>query len=175
MGTWRTPDASAKIAARHILSWHRRGLVTVLVACLVALMASGVSFGLSGHTSVAHASSCSYYWQEKFFQEAWYQIYGTTSCLGVPPDSEGWIYPCSGTSVTMNMDVWLSQGTTPGNSRLAESGRTGLETWASDCQWHNPTSVTGWGQSFTSPLWACMWVYDQHYNVSFDWYCTQDY
>lgn len=176
MGTRRIPNVSAKVAAKRVLSWHtRRGLIIVLVACMVALVASSVSFGVGARIPVAHAAACTEYWRQLFFNTAWYEIDGDSSCFGVAPHGFGDVYNCWGVNVTMNMDVWLSTGTAPGSPRLADSGRTGLETWASDCTWHTPAEVVGWGQTFTAPLWACMWVYDATFNNSFDWFCAQDY
>jgi hypothetical protein len=174
MGTRRTPDASAKIAARHILSWRsRRGLIAVLVTCLVALMASSVSFGVGGHTPVAHASSCNGYYRQSNHWGAWFEIDGSTSCLGTPPQGVAWVQPC-GASITVNADVWLSQGTTPGSNRLAESGRTGNVTYQGNCNWHLAIQLIGWGQIFTTPLYACMWALNPSNNQSFDWFCVQD-
>lgn len=73
------------------------------------------------------------------------------------------------------MDVWLTQTTARGGTRLAESGRTGLETWVPDCQWHEQVEVDGWGQTYTTPLYACLWAYDQTVNLTLNYLCTQDY
>ena len=113
--------------------WRVR-LLRFIVACAVALSVSGLISGLGGHSPTAHAapkSACSSYWVDNSAYGYWdarYQTDTDTSCDGVyPPHAYGYLYPCSGVAVTANMDVWLTQSTTPGGTRLAESGRTGLE------------------------------------------------
>lgn len=172
----------------HFLSRRvRHRLLNLVVVGILALIASGVTTALAPRTSAAHAAPvaqaaplgpCMVYWTHNShygFWDADYMIKAWTSCGGGPPEGDGYLYPCSGVDVTMNMDVWLSKSTQPGSQRLAESGRTGNETWAADCKWHRPAYVVGWGQVFTNPLWACMWVYDSTVGLSFDWLCTQDY
>jgi hypothetical protein len=152
------------------------------VLLIVTLVAFGSTVTDVIHQApVAHAaplSSChtydayngaSGYWDAEYVSE------GVTSCGGSAPKGRGLIYACSGVSVTANMDAWLTQSTVHGSTRLAESGRTGNETWAPDCLWHIQVTVVGWGQVFTTPLWACLWTHDVTVNLTFDYLCAQDY
>lgn len=161
----------------------RRRLLTFLVASMVALMtfAGGIGSGGVG-TPVAHAAalrpldSCSSYTTYyNYFTDVDVAIKAVTGCAGSPPGGTGWLYPCYGAIATLNMDAWLSKSTQPGGTRLAESGRSGEQSWAPDCQWHAQVNVTGWGQLFTVPLWACLWAYDRYDDSSVDWLCAQDY
>ncbi len=97
------------------------------------------------------------------------------SCLGGFPESEGWVVPCNGGRVTTDADVWLSQSTVRGGTRLAESGRTGFLTWASDCNYHEMAYVIGWGQYYTVPLWACGWYEDVDTGEAWNYVCAQAY
>lgn len=168
-----------------LLSWRSR-LRTALVAimCAVALLTLNLGVSLDGRASVAQAASltsCTTYENDivsahlSGFWDAYYEIDGVTSCHGAAPRGEGWVKPCSGVNVTVNMDAWLSQTTARGGTRLAESGRSGLITWPGDCQMHRQVVVYGWGQVFTNPLWACLWAYDQTSNATLNYLCTQDY
>jgi hypothetical protein len=156
-------------------------LVSLVFVCVVILLVFNPGPGLGVGAPVAHAaplSACQQFWRVNTasgFWDAQYDVAGITSCNGSAPLGEGWLYPCSATYVTVNMDTWLSQSTARGSARLAESGQTGLETWVDDCQWHQQVVVHGWGQVFTTPLWACLWAYDQTVNLSFNYLCTQDY
>ncbi len=156
-------------------------LLPLVVACTVALLTFSGLPGFDKGTPVASAAplnACTTYTTSNDasgFWDAAYEVDGKTSCVGNPPQGQGWILPCSGIYVNANMDVWLTQTLVRGGTRLAESGRTGLLTWAPDCYWHEQVSVTGWGQTFTTPLWACLWVYDQTVNLTINYLCTQDY
>jgi hypothetical protein len=158
----------------------RRVVTAALIACVAMLLISGVGSGGAG-SSVAHAAAentCSWYTvgNSKYgFWDAAYDSQGETSCGATFPHGFGYIYPCSGVNVTANMDAWLTQSTVPGGARLAESGRTGNETWAPNCAWNQQVQVIGWGQYSTTPLWACLWTDDVTVNLSFDYLCARDY
>jgi hypothetical protein len=128
-----------------------RRLITVVVACVIALVASGVGAGVGARAPVAHAAPlapCNTYYAYNNlygFWDAAYVSVGVTSCGGSAPQGRGELYPCSNAYVTVNMDAWTSQSTQPGSKRLAESGRTGPETWFPDCQWHEQVRVYSWG------------------------------
>lgn len=159
----------------------RSHLLALIAACVIALVTSGWTMSVGTRPTIAHAAplnACSFYEtvnSKPGFWDALYESQGSSSCVGAPPQGEGWINACSGVPVSANMDTWLTQYPYSGGTRLAESGRTGLKTWASDCQAHEQVSVWGWGQVGTTPLWACLWVYDQTVNLSFDYLCAQDY
>jgi len=156
-------------------------LLLLVVVCVTVLLVSGVDANIGTNVSRVHAaplSTCTAYWMTNNLNGYWdaeYQVDAVTSCNGTAPRGEGWLYPCSGVNVTANMDTWLSQSTARGGARLAESGRSGLVTWAGDCLWHRQVVVFGWGQVFTTPLWACLWVNDQTVNLTFNYLCVQDY
>ncbi len=159
-----------------------------IIACMLLLVsmfapaAGAAPHSSAGSTSPAHRaipqSACQVYWADNGAYGYWdaaYENVTVPSCVGSAPKVEGWLYPCSGVNVTANMDVWLTQSTVHGSQRLAESGRTGNETWAADCQWHEQVLLYGPGQTFTTPLWGCMWTYDATVNLSFDYLCAQGY
>lgn len=156
-------------------------LLLIVMLFAVALVAFNSGPGLATVVPVAHAAqlnACTDYHVYNGvpgFWDAQYESRGQTSCLGYPPLARGWIYACSGVYVTVNMDVWITPNLVRGGTRLAESGRTGLKTWAPDCSNHEQVSVTGWGLTTVTPLWACMWAYDQTVNLAFNYLCAQDY
>src|SRR5579862_1370149 len=125
---------------------------------LAVLLAVGI-FATTGTSGVAHARAATPTTCISAVEDVWsryenveFQTQSIGSCYADFPSSTGYVIPCTGGRVTTNADVWLSQSTVPGSKRLAESGRTGYLTWASDCKDHELTSVTGWGQYYTTPL-----------------------
>jgi hypothetical protein len=158
-------------------------LRTLALVCSLAVLLFFAGVGFGPRTPVAHAAAktaraaCTYYYalNNKYgFWDAAYWSVGDTNCGAFYPHGYGELHPCSGVNVTANMDVWLSQAT-DGSGRVAESGRTGNETWAPDCNYWYQVQVIGWGQYGWQPLWACLWTYDSTVNLSFDKLCAQDY
>lgn len=157
----------------------RTGLFVAVLTTLVMLASWGPGTVKTHAAAQRATAACSEYYaanQAYGFWDAAYDAAGASGCYGTAPAGYGILYPCSSVPVTADMDVWLSQ-TTNGSGRLAESGRTGNETWVADCQWHTQVEVGGYGQRFTTPLWACLWVNDTTpgVNLSFDKLCAQDY
>lgn len=157
----------------------RKALIFLFITVSLAGVASTTT-APRAHAAAKHAqiTFCTSYYQQNYnsgFWDAAYEIDGDTTCGGAPPRGYGYLYPCSNAFVTENMDIWLQQSLVHGVTRLAESGRTGWETWAPDCKWHSPTNVWGYGQYLTQPLYACMWVDDQTADHTFDYLCVQDY
>lgn len=163
-----------------LLHFGKRLLIAAMLTCVAVMATLGLGFG-GGASSVAHAapmSSCNYWYVSNSAYGYWdaeYTSDGKASCNGAVPQAQGWLYPCSGVDVTANMDTWLTQDPNVGGTRLAESGRTGLETWMPDCKWHEQVMVYGWGQYWTTPLWACLWTHDATVNLTFDYLCAPAY
>lgn len=155
--------------------------VVLVVVCVIALLNIATAASVITGAPAAHAaplSPCNTYWVDNDaygFWDAEYQVDGQTSCNGSAPQGYGDLFPCSNVQVSVNMDVWLAQSTVRGGTRLADSGRTGIQTWVADCRWHTQATVIGWGQVFTTPLWACLWADDYTVNLTFNYLCVQDY
>jgi len=166
---------------RSVPTVSKRTLVAQVITSLIVVAALSAGFGTVQTSAVAFAapdSTCTAYWTPNTAYGYWDAAYGTqglSTCSSAPPEGQGWIYACSNSVVTANMDVWLSQSIVRGDPRLAESGRTGNKSWDPDCQWHNQVYVDGWGQYFTTPLWACLWTQDLTVNLTFNYLCAQAY
>jgi len=150
--------------------------VAIMTLMLIGLLATAGP-GKMTYAQAARPSNCVVYDNEVKSSYEWvlFDTHSHGSCGTTYPASIGEVSPCNGGSATTDADVWLSQSTVRGGARLAESGRTGYQTWASDCNWHIMTSVTGWGQYFTVPLWACGWYEDVDTGEVWNYLCAQAY
>lgn len=147
-----------------------------LSAILIVVGASGAVV-FSANASVAHAEACSTYWAFAGGTPTGLSLQDVndSSCGGTPPDASAEVNNCNNRYYTINTDSWLTQDPAPGGTRLAESGRSGLIQYPNDCNWYIPSTVTGWGQTFTTPLYGCSWFYVQDFNRAWDYVCNRAY
>jgi hypothetical protein len=124
------------------------------------------------HAAAARPAACYYRAAYYLFSHIESETYGQSlGCDPVFAIASELSENCRDDVYSINVDLWLSHGTSSGSPRYGETGRSGYYTYPADCQWHqSPQNAVA---RVDNPDYACAWV--QAYGEGTrDYICTNN-